>query len=200
VPAHFIGLDWSGISAHSTWKTYQRNLWICYRDAKRSNQWNIWRNWCFAGCVSPLPLFSILSLKDRRYMIGGKSYISLHGWKQRPLISAQDNPQSGMRWQALESHLLMTIFPLDIAGANGANWNSILVETGVYDPSHGCPSHRPTHYADNVEEAVKWALERHLEKELREGRLRSAWFTNFYHCALGNTTIFSFIPSCIRNK
>lgn len=62
----------------------------------------------------------------------------------------------------------------DIAGANGANWYSILVETGVYDPSHGRPSHPPTHYAKNVEEAVKWALELQLGKEFREGRMRSA--------------------------
>jgi hypothetical protein len=68
----------------------------------------------------------------------------------------------------------MMIFPLDIAGANGANWHSVLVETGVYDPSQGRPSHRPTHYADNVEEAVKWALGQQLGKELREGGLRSA--------------------------
>ena len=67
----------------------------------------------------------------------------------------------------------MTNFPIDIAGANGADWYSVLVETGVYDPSHGRPSHSPTHYADNVEEAVKWALEQELRREVREEGLRS---------------------------
>ncbi|KAJ7127158.1 HAD-like domain-containing protein [Mycena epipterygia] len=48
----------------------------------------------------------------------------------------------------------------DIAGANAANWPSILVRTGVYDPAKGLPTHRPTVELENVEEAVKWALER----------------------------------------
>ncbi|KIM45076.1 hypothetical protein M413DRAFT_441735 [Hebeloma cylindrosporum] len=69
---------------------------------------------------------------------------------------------------ALVSGLSLPIFTLDIAGANGAHWSSVLVKTGVYDPSQGHPSHPPSHCADDVEEAVKWALEQHLE-----GRLRS---------------------------
>ncbi|OBZ66089.1 putative CDP-alcohol phosphatidyltransferase class-I family protein C22A12.08c [Grifola frondosa] len=31
----------------------------------------------------------------------------------------------------------------DIVGANAAGWTSILVHTGVYDPEHGPPTHRP---------------------------------------------------------
>ncbi|PPQ93685.1 hypothetical protein CVT25_012744 [Psilocybe cyanescens] len=46
----------------------------------------------------------------------------------------------------------------DIAGANAAKWSSVLVKTGVYDPLQGPPSHLPTHYAEDVEEAVKWAI------------------------------------------
>ncbi|KAG1812545.1 HAD-like domain-containing protein [Suillus subaureus] len=47
----------------------------------------------------------------------------------------------------------------DIAGANAAGWKSILVHTGVYDPHRGPPSHQPTHQAEDVAEAVRWALE-----------------------------------------
>lgn len=48
----------------------------------------------------------------------------------------------------------------DIAGANAAGWKSILVHTGVYDPHRGPPNHQPTHQAEDVAEAVRWALER----------------------------------------
>lgn len=49
----------------------------------------------------------------------------------------------------------------DIAGANAANWSSILVHTGVYDPTLGLPpSSKPTIELQNVEEAVKWAVKR----------------------------------------
>lgn len=51
---------------------------------------------------------------------------------------------------------------VDIAGANAKGWFSVLVHTGVYDPTRGAPSHRPTHEAANVEEAVKWAIDREL--------------------------------------
>ncbi|KAJ7140251.1 HAD-like domain-containing protein, partial [Mycena crocata] len=47
-----------------------------------------------------------------------------------------------------------------LKGANAANWESILVHTGVYDPSTGQPpAHRPTVELKNVEEAVKWAMQ-----------------------------------------
>ncbi|KAJ7039158.1 HAD-hyrolase-like-domain-containing protein [Mycena alexandri] len=46
----------------------------------------------------------------------------------------------------------------DIAGANAANWQSVLVKTGVF--SGGKPSHEPTHQAEDVEEAVRWAITR----------------------------------------
>ncbi|KAI0259217.1 HAD-like domain-containing protein [Gloeopeniophorella convolvens] len=52
----------------------------------------------------------------------------------------------------------------DIAGANAAGWSSILVHTGVYDPESGDPSHLPTHQAENVEAAVRWAIEREVER------------------------------------
>ena len=48
----------------------------------------------------------------------------------------------------------------DIAGANKAGWNSVLVHTGVYEPTEGPPRHTPTFEAENVEEAVKMAIEK----------------------------------------
>lgn len=50
----------------------------------------------------------------------------------------------------------------DIAGANAAGWKSILVHTGVYNPQHGPPKHKPTHETEDVEQAVLWALEQEL--------------------------------------
>ncbi|KAF8638028.1 hypothetical protein AX16_010660 [Volvariella volvacea WC 439] len=51
----------------------------------------------------------------------------------------------------------------DIAGANGAGWPSILVKTGVFDPQQGKPTHQPTYIAEDVEDAVSWAIKRELE-------------------------------------
>ncbi|KIM78996.1 hypothetical protein PILCRDRAFT_823860 [Piloderma croceum F 1598] len=50
----------------------------------------------------------------------------------------------------------------DIAGANVARWNSVLVHTGVYEPTRGPPTHEPTHEASDVEQAVKWAMDREI--------------------------------------
>ncbi|KAL5631444.1 hypothetical protein ACGC1H_007085 [Rhizoctonia solani] len=64
-----------------------------------------------------------------------------------PIYMIGDNPES------------------DIAGANGAGWESILVHTGVYDPTTGVPpTHTPTHQAKDVGEAVRWALHREIGK------------------------------------
>ncbi|CAE7178092.1 unnamed protein product [Rhizoctonia solani] len=53
-----------------------------------------------------------------------------------PIYMIGDNPES------------------DIAGANGAGWASILVHTGVYDPTTGIPpTHIPSHQAKDVGEA-----------------------------------------------
>ncbi|KAH8081835.1 HAD-like domain-containing protein [Filobasidium floriforme] len=46
----------------------------------------------------------------------------------------------------------------DIAGANAHGWNSVLLKTGVYRT--GEPRHKPTSIADDVEVAVRWAVER----------------------------------------
>ncbi|KAI0766854.1 HAD hydrolase [Trametes elegans] len=53
----------------------------------------------------------------------------------------------------------------DIAGANGAGWPSILVRTGVYDPAQGEPPHKPTYIAEDVEEAVRWAIECEMRRK-----------------------------------
>lgn len=55
---------------------------------------------------------------------------------------------------------------IDIAGAAGAGWESILVRTGVYSPQHGTPSCMPTHEAEDVEEAVEWAIKRELADDV----------------------------------
>ncbi|EPQ27891.1 uncharacterized protein PFL1_04635 [Pseudozyma flocculosa PF-1] len=47
----------------------------------------------------------------------------------------------------------------DIAGANNYGWSSALVRTGVYKDAHGTPRHEPTVIVDDVEQAVKKALE-----------------------------------------
>lgn len=52
----------------------------------------------------------------------------------------------------------------DIAGANAAGWASVLVRTGVYDPQQGPPTHVPTQEVEDVEEAVRWAIDQELKK------------------------------------
>jgi ribonucleotide monophosphatase NagD (HAD superfamily) len=54
----------------------------------------------------------------------------------------------------------------DIAGANAAKWDSILVKTGVYDHRRGAPIHEPTHIAEDVNEAVNWAIEREYHRQM----------------------------------
>ncbi|EIM80994.1 HAD hydrolase [Stereum hirsutum FP-91666 SS1] len=52
----------------------------------------------------------------------------------------------------------------DIAGANAANWSSVLVRTGVYDPEQGPPTHEPTYIAEDVGEAVDWAIKTEVKR------------------------------------
>lgn len=74
--------------------------------------------------------------------------ISTHGLPRevRTVYMIGDNPES------------------DIAGASsfdsphGIHWKSVLVETGVYEAGT-IPTYEPTNIAQNVEEAVKWALQ-----------------------------------------
>lgn len=64
---------------------------------------------------------------------------------------------------SLKIHMIGDNPESDIAGANAAGWKSILVHTGVYNPRQGPPKHQPTHEAEDVEQAVLWALERELQ-------------------------------------
>ncbi|KAJ7497059.1 HAD-like domain-containing protein [Mycena latifolia] len=61
-----------------------------------------------------------------------------HSGPLPPVYMIGDNPES------------------DIAGANAANWKSVLVKTGVF--TGGQPMHKPTYIAEDVEEAVSWAI------------------------------------------
>lgn len=76
-------------------------------------------------------------------MVGGESPLIRSG--DQFTLHSLDNPES------------------DIAGANAARWKSILVRTGVYDPSQGPPSHRPTREVEDVEQAVQWALDQQFQ-------------------------------------
>ena len=81
-----------------------------------------------------------------------------------PVYMVGDNPESG-RSSCLPSPCSHeTNSTPDIAGANGAKWNSVLVHTGVYDPTRGPPKHLPTHQAVDVEEAVRWAIDLELKR------------------------------------
>ncbi|RPD54179.1 HAD hydrolase [Lentinus tigrinus ALCF2SS1-7] len=53
----------------------------------------------------------------------------------------------------------------DIAGANAAGWPSVLVKTGVYEEARGPPTHTPTYIAEDVEEAVRWAIDREMKQK-----------------------------------
>ena len=61
---------------------------------------------------------------------------------------------------------LKEIVTLDIAGANLAQWNSVLVHTGVYDPQHRSSlpgSKTPTFEAKDVEEAVRLVINEEMK-------------------------------------
>ncbi|KAJ7502839.1 HAD-like domain-containing protein [Mycena galericulata] len=67
-----------------------------------------------------------------------------HSGPLPPVYMVGDNPES------------------DIAGANAAEWHSVLVKTGVFNG--GVPAYEPTHQAEDVEEAVRWAITREIQK------------------------------------
>jgi hypothetical protein len=78
----------------------------------------------------------------------------------------EDNPESGTVFR-----FVVTTDPvdrgcecLDIAGANAAGWSSVLVGTGVFQPSdQRIPPHTPTLIVDNVEQAVEYAINEHAQ-------------------------------------
>ncbi|CAG7849712.1 Uncharacterized CDP-alcohol phosphatidyltransferase class-I family protein C22A12.08c [Serendipita indica DSM 11827] len=75
-------------------------------------------------------------LLERAQEIRRFSAAEMHNISKRNIYMIGDNPES------------------DIAGANAAGWQSVLVHTGVYSPSDGVPTHKPTFQARDVEEAV----------------------------------------------
>ncbi|PPQ98386.1 hypothetical protein CVT24_004065 [Panaeolus cyanescens] len=66
----------------------------------------------------------------------------------------------------------------DIAGANAASWQSILVKTGVYDVNNGPPTHSPSHLADDVEGAVEWAIRQEFHKHRADSLTQRSRITN----------------------
>ncbi|KAH7339614.1 HAD-like domain-containing protein, partial [Rhizoctonia solani] len=100
----------------------------------------------------------------------GKPYKDTYDWAKAVLRNQLAELHD--RWQVQTvMHFDTKLTPLpdnpesDIAGANGAGWGSILVHTGVYDPTIGVPpTHTPTHQATDVGEAVRWALNREIGK------------------------------------
>ncbi|KAF7984261.1 hypothetical protein HWV62_16102 [Athelia sp. TMB] len=86
----------------------------------------------------------------------------LYGMPQLPasIYMVGDNPESGALIASAADVHTDESDRVDIAGANKAGWNSVLVHTGVYEPAEGPPRHTPTFEAENVEEAVKMAIEK----------------------------------------
>ena len=78
-----------------------------------------------------------------------------------------DNPESGtsQNTNVQLPRIFSADIPTDIAGANAAGWPSVLVKTGVYEPARGPPTHEPTYIAEDVEEAVRWAINREMGRK-----------------------------------
>ncbi|KAJ6558501.1 HAD hydrolase [Mycena vulgaris] len=72
-----------------------------------------------------------------------------HSGPLPPVYMIGDNPES------------------DIAGANAAEWQSVLVKTGVF--AGGQPAHEPTYIAEDVEEAVSWAIAKEYKRQTVDG-------------------------------
>ena len=77
---------------------------------------------------------------------------------RRHLAEAGEDPD-----QRLNVYMVGDNPESDIAGANAFGWESLLVKTGVY--KDGVPAHKPTRIVENVEEGVKWAIQRELERQ-----------------------------------
>ena len=78
-----------------------------------------------------------------------------------------DNPEPGacLNVECEVNRGPCTDLHADIAGANAAGWPSVLVKTGVYEPARGPPTHEPTYIAEDVEEAVRWAIHREMGRK-----------------------------------
>ncbi|KAI0373414.1 HAD hydrolase [Pilatotrama ljubarskyi] len=96
------------------------------------------------------------------YVQYGKPTTATYKFAEKVLKDRLDELQGGRVERMPTVYMVGDNPESDIAGANGAGWPSILVRTGVYDPAHGEPTHKPTYIAEDVEEAVRWALEREM--------------------------------------
>ncbi|KAL5598951.1 hypothetical protein BROUX41_003730 [Berkeleyomyces rouxiae] len=80
------------------------------------------------------------------YLAGGKPGDDVDPLRNVYMVG--DNPESDIRGAN------------EFRSANGANWLSLLVHTGVWSEVRGPPAHTPTVIVPDVREAVRWALKR----------------------------------------
>jgi HAD superfamily hydrolase (TIGR01456 family) len=105
-----------------------------------------------------------------QYVCGKPTEIT-YNYAERVLLDYHSAQHNFIIPDELETPLITSVYMIgdnptsDIAGANafqsptGIQWNSVLVESGVYE-SGTAPAHRPTAIAKGVKEAVEWALQK----------------------------------------
>ena len=99
----------------------------------------------------------------------GKPTATTYEYAERVLLDYHFTLYDPHHPDVLQNQKIGTVYMIgdnpasDIAGANafksptGVEWNSVLVESGVYEAGT-VPAHEPTGIAKGVKEAVKWAL------------------------------------------
>ncbi|KAI0360927.1 HAD-superfamily hydrolase [Trametes cingulata] len=107
-------------------------------------------------------VYKALTGKTYPYVQYGKPTTATYKFAEKVLKDRLEELQGGPVERMPTVYMVGDNPESDIAGANGAGWPSILVRTGVYDPAHGEPKHEPTYIAEDVEEAVRWAIEREM--------------------------------------
>ncbi|KAI9068319.1 HAD-superfamily hydrolase [Trametes sanguinea] len=107
-------------------------------------------------------VYKALVGKTYPYVQYGKPTTATYKFVEKVLKDRLEELQGGRVEQMPTVYMVGDNPESDIAGANGAGWPSILVRTGVYDPARGPPTHKPTYIAEDVEEAVRWAIEREM--------------------------------------
>ncbi|KAJ3761825.1 HAD-like domain-containing protein [Lentinula raphanica] len=108
-------------------------------------------------------VYSMLTGSEYPYTQFGKPTQSTYDYARRVLHDLLDRSYGPGSGTHPRMYMIGDNPESDIAGANAAGWSSVLVHTGVYDPTTGPPRHVPTHEAEDVEEAVVWAIERERE-------------------------------------
>lgn len=161
----FIGFNRSRISSYTIREANFRDLSLCKSSCSKLDSKIIWHWQPYTTSVCPVSYIYSVRTTEKLLDIWLEIIQNLVSHKH----SFTDNKDSTAQFWSLL---------LDIAGANAAEWSSILVNTGVYDPAQGLPTHRPTHYAEDVEGAVKWAIEQHL---VSTPNAKSVWFIYHYN-------------------